>query len=145
MKSSAPISISSWRFSSIALAVTAMILGSLPPAMARIRRIASWPSITGMRKSIRIRWGRHCFKLLDGFRSVGRQPDLESDRGQKLGQQLAVILDVVGDQHAARRLPGLEPQDVPRLVFRLNRLGLALLQRQLDDENAAFANLAVAP
>ena len=81
-------------------------------------------------------------KLLDGFRSVGRQPDLETDRGQKLRQELAVILDVVGNQHPARRLPGLELQDMPGLVFRLNRLGLPLLQRQVNDENAAFANLA---
>src|ERR1700694_1334263 len=29
------------------------------------------------------------------------------------------------------------------LVFRLNRLGLPLLQRQVNYENAAFANLAV--
>src|SRR3984957_10022139 len=32
---------------------------------------------------------------------------------------------------------------MPGVVFRLNRLGLPLLQRQLNDENAAFANLAV--
>src|ERR1700680_3744642 len=31
---------------------------------------------------------------------------------------------------------------MPWLVFRLNRLGLPLLQRQANDENAAFANLA---
>ena len=41
MKSSAPIAIRDWRFSSIALAVTAMILASLPAAIARIGRIAS--------------------------------------------------------------------------------------------------------
>src|SRR6266849_1670286 len=32
---------------------------------------------------------------------------------------------------------------MPGRVFRLNRLGLPLLQRQLNYENAAFANLAV--
>ena len=61
-------------------------------------------------------------ELVDGLRSVGRQPDLEADGGQKLRQKLAVILDVVGDQHPARRLPGLEPQDLPGLVFRQDGL-----------------------
>ena len=46
-------------------------------------------------------------ELLYGFRSIGRQPDLETDGPEKLRQELAVILDVVGDQHPARRLPGL--------------------------------------
>src|SRR5579872_6938002 len=32
---------------------------------------------------------------------------------------------------------------MPGLVFRLNRLGLSLLQRQVNDENTAFANLTV--
>src|SRR5476649_2468150 len=37
----------------------------------------------------------------------------------------------------------LEPQDMMGRIFRLNRLGLPLLQRQLNYENTAFANLAV--
>ena len=41
----------------IALAVTAMIFGSLPPSIARMRRIASWPSITGMRTSMMTMFG----------------------------------------------------------------------------------------
>src|SRR5205807_1355258 len=42
----------------------------------------------------------------------------------------------------ARGLAGSETQDVPGLVFRLDRPGLPLLQRQVDDEHAALADLA---
>ena len=84
-------------------------------------------------------------ELLDGLRPVGRQADLEPDGGQELCQELAVVLDVVDDQHPARRLPGPEPQDMPGVVLRLDRLGLTLLQGQVDDEDAAPANLAASP
>src|SRR4051794_23482301 len=81
-------------------------------------------------------------ELLHGLRPVGRQPGLEPDRGEQLGQQLAVVLDVVGDEYPARGLAGPEAQDVPGLVFRLDRPGLPLLQRQVDGERAALADLA---
>ena len=67
-------------------------------------------------------------KLLYGLCSVGRQPDLETGGGEKLSEKLAVILDVVSDQHPARRLPGLELEDMPGLVFRQDGLRLPLLE-----------------
>jgi hypothetical protein len=51
--------------------------------------------------------GPPSLKLLDGFLSIVRQPDLKPYRSQELRQQLAVILNVVGNQHPARRLPRL--------------------------------------
>src|ERR1019366_7785889 len=39
-------------------------------------------------------------------------------------------------------LPWLKPQDMSRLIFRFNRLGFPHLQRQVNDEEAAFADLA---
>ncbi len=62
--------------------------------------------------------GPPALELLDGLLPVARQPDLEADGAEELHQQLAVILDVVGDQHPALRLPGPEPQDVAGLVDR---------------------------
>ena len=55
---------------------------------------------------------------------------------------MAIILDIVGNQYATRRLSGLKPQDMPRLVARLNFLSFPFLQRQANHENAAFADLA---
>src|SRR3954454_6316690 len=106
MKSSAPIASNSCRFSSIALAVTAMIFGALPPAAARIRRIASTPPMTGTRKAATIRWGVQdrreevhqdqarppVLEFADGLPPVSRRPDLKPDRGEELGQELAVVL-----------------------------------------------------
>ena len=86
--------------------------------------------------------GPPLLELLDGLLAVGRQPDLETDGAENLHQQLAVILDVVGDQHPALRLPGPEPQDMPGLVVRLDRLRLALVQGEVNREDAALADLA---
>src|SRR3954469_13321622 len=40
-------------------------------------------------------------KLLNRFHSIGCQPDFETDGPQKLSQKLAVVLNVVRDQHPA--------------------------------------------
>ena len=55
--SSMPADNNSLRCSLNTDAVTATILTDCPPSMARMRRVASMPSITGMRRSIQMKWG----------------------------------------------------------------------------------------
>ncbi len=85
--------------------------------------------------------GPPTLELLDGLLPVARQPDLEADGPEDLHQQFAIILDVVGNQHAALFLSGLEAQDRRRLVDERDRLHIALVQGEMDREDASLCRL----
>jgi len=120
--------------------VTAIILQSLPPAMSRIRRIASWPSITGIRKSIRIRCGRHSS-------NSGRLPRRWSPAGSRTRRGTEAA-PAIGDYLRCRRRSALGTALVQagasghaEVVFRLNRLGFPVFKAFVL-RKTAFAHLA---
>ena len=82
-------------------------------------------------------------KLPNGFLTVSCLAEFKPDGTERLGEQIAVLFVVIGNQHPVLRVPGLDPHYTAGVSGLLRQAGnVPSAQADLDMEDAALTFLA---